>query len=893
MRSMFGKSKSTVGWRVGLGVVAVGLALVGCDGKSSSRGDGGGDALDGGGSADADVTPPILSDVSVSVVGSSIARVTWTTDEPATSMVSYGETVPDRVVSDEALVTVHSVDIGGLTPGVTYQVVARSMDGAGNESAADPLTVVTSIRDLQVRQDHPILFVNPSLVTQIREKTEDLARFDEYSTGQWMQDTTDPGATAVIRQEVDGIVAFGAKDAAMAYGVGGFIIGNALAKEYGRQLLRSLLDRAFSFADGDSDLRGKLYAMGALYDWLYDDLDEALKAEVRLETLDLLDYIQENRSTLLEPHHDSHSRLANICALVAIVPLFHDVEQDGQNVTDRYFDWLSYIVSNWRDFMNPAQEWINEGGGHQMGWAYGSSYASFDPYFAWEFAVEEESWFQEWQENRIFWYLYALRNTNTNFSIPTWDNFPYWGDVWNTEYYYGSGALQIMTAGQLFGNETAQWLSNNVQPTYRYRAVFDILYRHYSEESGVAPDDLPLARHFPNSGNVIIRDTWDFEKNTLMVFKSGSFAALNHHHKDQNAFTLYYKGPLAIDSGGYNVCGQWGSDHWWNYYTRTIAHNSVLVYDPNEVFDYGGVRSNDGGQMFLGDSYPYLDQLLEGGDNHLDGIGWFEHTPDYTYAMGDATRAYSPAKMGLFQRSIVYLRNHSYDHPVVLVFDQVVSTDPGFKKTYLLHSINEPVISGDTVTIQIDDGVDPANEATLYQQTLWPSDFVLTKVGGRANGEDFYVADDGTGVGHNYSEDCDYASTSVAIGQVGEWRIEVSPQTPSLDDVFLHVLSVTDEQASYSAVGVDAVSSNHLRGAIVSDNDGQQATLVLFSDQATDLDEVVDLTGTSAFHQILIVGLEPNEAYEVTTDTTSLTLRPSTESNQTASDHGTLYLSVP
>ncbi len=882
---MVGKLSICRALLIALGIVGIGLAIPGCGGDSTPNG--------GEGSSDPDVTPPVISDVSVEAVGSSIARVTWTTDEPATSVVNYGQEAMDLVASEDQRVTAHSVDIGGLTPGVTYQLVALSRDESGNETVSAPLTVVTSIRDLRVREGHPVLFINETLLEQVRQKTDDLASFDEYMTGRWMKDTADPGATAVIRQEVDGIVEFGTRDAGMAYGVQALVIGNTLAIEYGRQLLLSLLDREFSFANGDSDVRGKLYAMGAIYDWLYDELDDDVKAAVRMETLDLLDYIQDTRPGLLEPHHDAHSRLANICALVALLPLFHDVEQDGADVADRYFEWLGTIVANWRDWMNPAQEWINAGGGHQMGWAYGTSYASFDPYFAWEFGVDEESWLKEWQGDRVYWYLYALRNANTDFSVLTWDNFPYWGDVWNTEYYYGSQALQIMAGAHFYGNETARWLSNTVQPTYRYRAVFDILYRHYAEDSGVPPDALPLARHFSNSGNVVIRDTWNLEKNTLMVFKSGSFAALNHHHKDQNAFTLYYKGSLAIDSGGYNVCGQWGSSHWWNYYTRTVAHNSMLVYDPNEVFEYGEIRSNDGGQQFGEDDYPYVDQIVEGGANHLDGIQRFESSPDYTYAVGNATKAYSPEKVGLFERSIVHLRNHSYDHPVVLILDQVVSTDPAFKKTYLLHSIREPVISGDTVTIRIDDGVDPSNEATLYQQTLLPNDFVLTKVGGRVNGEDFYVADDGTGVPHNYSEDCDYDSSSIAIRQVGEWRVEVSPGTASMEDTFLHVLSVTDGQQSYSAVGTTSISSTHLHGAIVSDNDGQESTLVVFADPTAGLDEEAQLTGAPQFEKVLIVGLEPGGTYTVATDSSSLTVRESATGSETASDQGCLYLSVP
>jgi len=44
---------------------------------------------------------------------------------------------------------------------------------------------------------------------------------------------------------------------------------------------------------------------------------------------------------------------------------------------------------------------------------------------------------------------------------------------------------------------------------------------------------------------------------------------------------LNYKGRLLIDSGQYD---SYGSGHWKNYYTRSIAHNTMVAYDPDEEY---------------------------------------------------------------------------------------------------------------------------------------------------------------------------------------------------------------------------------------------------------------------------------------------------------------------
>lgn len=81
-----------------------------------------------------DTTPPVISNVSSSVVSAKKFKVTWTTDEPATTVVMVG----GKTFSNTTLVTAHSITVTG-TKGATYSV--SSTDAAGNTAQVSTLTL--------------------------------------------------------------------------------------------------------------------------------------------------------------------------------------------------------------------------------------------------------------------------------------------------------------------------------------------------------------------------------------------------------------------------------------------------------------------------------------------------------------------------------------------------------------------------------------------------------------------------------------------------------------------------------------------------------------------------------------------------------------------------------
>jgi hypothetical protein len=95
-------------------------------------------------SGEADETPPVISNIAVSLITSSTARITWTTDEAATDTVNYGLTA--SYGSNETVAgyrTSHIVDLINLLAGSTYHYRVRSEDASHNKSVSADSTFVT------------------------------------------------------------------------------------------------------------------------------------------------------------------------------------------------------------------------------------------------------------------------------------------------------------------------------------------------------------------------------------------------------------------------------------------------------------------------------------------------------------------------------------------------------------------------------------------------------------------------------------------------------------------------------------------------------------------------------------------------------------------------------
>jgi hypothetical protein len=313
-------------------------------------------------------------------------------------------------------------------------------------------------------------------------------------------------------------------------------------------------------------------------------------------------------------------------------------------------------------------------------------------------------------------------------------------------------------------NETTPRSSVGV---YAYK---DFLWR----DSTVKKADLngfKLSHISTGPGYVYARSSWD-EDATYFFFKCGDrFTA--HQHLDVGHFLIYKYEELVGDGGHYDA---FGSNHDVNYHLRTIAHNTILVHDPCEIWPgirAGSVSGNDGGQHH---NWPHHNGAV------TDAAEWqkerrlydiadilaYEDKGDYVYVAGDCTWSYSPKKLQYFTRQIVFLRPGTF-----VIFDRVSSKNPLFKKTWLLQAMKVPAENNDGLVITNGKG-------RLFVQTLLPSE-PRVKL---ATGDELYSYG-----GKTYPPAQD-------TGPAPQCRIEISPSQQQAVDYFLHVLTATDDSVT-------------------------------------------------------------------------------------------------
>ncbi len=443
-----------------------------------------------------------------------------------------------------------------------------------------------------------------------------------------------------------------------------------------------------------------------------------------------------------------------------------------------------------------------------------------------------------------------------------------------------------------------------------------------------------LTTHYAaGTGTLFIRSGWptgaaDTDTGaTYLTFQAGDHFAY-HQHWDQNSFTLFKHTDLALDSGVYSGDGL--SYHDRNYYVRTIAHNTLIVYNPNEDFSHSrpDATSNDGGQRSV---YPASrsPQSTEYFDRHIIQYDTadmlrFQDDPLYTYALGDATKAYNnpdynqamdglpgnTAKLSRFQRELVYLRpidGDSSKRDYLVLFDRVgvTSSDYSGQNTKLLfHTAGEPEINGSATDIspgevlyRSADLVTAVNgNGRLFIRSLLPETVNMRKVGGRGE-KSFWVFDANYDYHWSSTESQPRPVNDYESEPYGEWRVELEPADQELAHNFLTVLHPTTAAVT-TMPSTTVIRTEGMRGVHI--QDGELDRVVLFSSAA----DGSPPAGTIRYSYTptadtlnLLVDLQPGSRYDLFTlyngPRVTVTLVPAAAGSRQASDQGVLDLLLP
>ena len=277
------------------------------------------------------------------------------------------------------------------------------------------------------------------------------------------------------------------------------------------------------------------------------------------------------------------------------------------------------------------------------------------------------------------------------------------------------------------------------------------------------------ARHFETLGQFIMRSGWTPE-DTYCTFNAGA-SIKQHKHYDENSFVIYKHDHLALDTGDRAAQDDLNLVY---YYAQSVAHNLVLIQQPGEPLPYYWGPKTDEAEANL----CYGGQV----NNKPAKVLAFETGDDFTYVASDAAACYGP-KAKECVRQFVYVYPDYF-----IVYDRVASSDPSYRKDWLLHFNNRPVVKGNLV--RADSG-----EGRLFCQTLLPRDPEIEVIGGP--GREFWVRDRNYPINPKVVEKTAVEARKRGRGPYyGAWRIELRSQRTPAEERFLNVLTATSTESS-------------------------------------------------------------------------------------------------
>jgi len=466
--------------------------------------------------------------------------------------------------------------------------------------------------------------------------------------------------------------------------------------------------------------------------------------------------------------------------------ILRDMLSCGIAVYDEYPDMYNYVIEMLTEDYFDARNYFYAGHNYHQGTSYTNVRMTADLISAWILkTMGYASVYSEDQRQVLYDMIYRRRPDNL--LLPAGDVNP--AKRGNVPHY----TQPAMLAASLYSDPYLAYEYER-RPTgvENHCLILELLWRDFDLRAK-KPDDLPLT-HYSGTpfGSMIARTGWD-ENSVIAEMKINEHFVGNHQHQDGGSFQIYYKGPLAIDSGTYQgTSGGYNSPHCKNYFKRTIAHNSLLIYDPDELFDthnYGGegqtpYARNDGGQRLPGDGWNTcrsFKSLLS--DEYTVGkVLGQEIGVNYSYLKGDITKAYS-SKVSDVRRSFVFIDTQDSIIPAMMViYDNIVSANPEFKKYYLLHSIEKPTLGAGKKIPYFEVARTKDNDSGMLRDYVLMPDkknLEMEAVGGP--GKEFDV------FGENFPND-----RNDPANERGAWRVQLSPKSASAQDNFLNVIQVAD-----------------------------------------------------------------------------------------------------
>jgi len=625
----------------------------------------------------------------------------------------------------------------------------------------------------KIRRDHPRLFFNVDTWPQVRERALGAERAWYLSTKE-----------RVDRQlpKLDDVDGWKNSDLGPQAAQAAFVFLVEKDDRY-LKLAKTCLDVSIRYYEQCYQERktvnwystSRVHAICA-WDWLYDHLGESDRAGLMSRLVQVIDNVVQARPRIYRENMSGYSTgfygVRNCLWFIGCTAFDTGIESERVN------EWLVWgHDENLKMLEHRRRACGDDGGGASptLGYVFGAyPWAEQNFFYTWLSSTGKNiapDWpHSAWLANYVIW--------NWIDAEPRPFEFGY-GDTPHTSNELRTGRLYSHMANvrHLFGKSApeaaalARYLQESL-PRRSYSSSW-FIYPFLLTDLETSPEpltleDLPTARHFENMGQVYMRSGTG-PRDTYCLFTCGGILA-QHRHLDALNFVIYHRGFLALDSGTRYLEFDNGQ-HLANYFAQTVAHNCLVIHQPSEPparYWGGTVEGNHGGQ------HRQLGSVVKA----------FETNDDFVYVSGDATECYQHGeiqrdgqpplgeKCSLATRQLVFLIPNHF-----VIFDRVVTTDPAYRKDWLIHTAQEPTIVGNTIRADHRDG-------RMFCRTLLPTDARLTPVGGP--GQEFLAA------GKNWNI-VTRGLKPENLAMMGQWRVEVRPGAPRQEDVFLHVIQVGDQ----------------------------------------------------------------------------------------------------
>lgn len=666
---------------------------------------------------------------------------------------------------------------------------------------------------------HPRLYITPEFIPTLKENlasSENGWMYDKFKTNYAYEELNCRLDTALANNH-NSYLLVKIMSRALVY-----VIGDETDINHAKQTIsymRDYLDTVRTPGD-EADItriRGDiLVAAAVVYDWCYDALSDDDKSYFKNKFIE----IAASKEIGWPP-----KAMSSVASHAGEQEIFRDLLAAGIAIYDEYPLFYDMTAGRMFEEMVPSREWFRATGRSE----YGNDYAECRAYSElWadmtfrRMGYDDVSVYGNASKEPLSWLIhsrmpYGVMMPYGDMYTATRSSYKYYDRNYMLSYLLASNLYQSGTLKQEFMRRfNLMYAGEDIQFWY-------CIFNDPDIKASISTDE-PLAKETTYPLSSILHKTSHqegFDSDAAIGFMNMHEVFVGDH---QNIYTgdfqIYYKGLLAMNTGTYNASTQ----HNEGYKRRAIAGNTMLCYDPSETFV--PTRSNvsvpnDGGQRT-----PYLKadgtskgsavaqfsefETNENGiaqnrdlivsENVKKYIGPNKKTPLYSYVSGDLSNAYSD-KVTYYKRSMVFadLANDTYPAAFV-VYDKMISSNASFKKTWLMHSQEEPTVAENLITItRTQNGFD----GKLVDNVLLPQSNSIEVVGGY-NNEMFTVGG------------LEMPPKANAV-EGGNYRIELSPKDENLEDEFLNVMYVTDASGNAEHLESSKLETDLFIGASIYD----------------------------------------------------------------------------